>query len=133
MKTIVAISLSFLVFTQSVGLGVADILMLNKLVGHAQYHSEEYGDDFFTFFEKHYGDLKTEHQKKTKNEEKSQHEQLPFQHLNCNHLIAEVVLAGFEFQLDKSVVSYTANPHFYYQDLYSSIERASIFQPPKIA
>lgn len=106
--------------------------MLNDLVEHANYHSEEFGDDFFTFFEKHYGDLKTEHQK---NDEKgkSQHENLPFQHNHCNHLLAEVIVLSYEFPLEKSVVSYTANPHFYYQDLYSFLERASIFQPPKIA
>ena len=132
MKTIVAISLSFLVFFQSVGVSIGDIFLLNELVEHAQYHSEEFGDDFFTFFEKHYGDLKAEHNKNHK-EEKSQHEKLPFQHNNCNHLLAEGVMLGYEFPLEKSVVTYTANPHFYYQDLYSFLERVSIFQPPKIA
>lgn len=132
MKTIVAISLSFLVFFQSVGIGMADIFTLNKLVEHAQYHSEEFGDDLFTFFQKHYGELKAEHQQNHK-EEKSQHEKLPFQHNNCNHLLAGAVVIGYEFTLEKTVVSYTVNPHFYYQDLYSFLERASIFQPPKIA
>lgn len=132
MKTIVAISLSFLVFFQSVGFGMADIFTLNDLVEHAKYHSEEYGDDFLTFFQKHYGELKAEHQK-SNNEEKSQHEKLPFQHNNCIHLLAEVVVIDYEFPLEKSVVSYMVNPHFYYQDLYSFLERASIFQPPKIA
>ncbi len=132
MKIIVAISLSFLVFFQSVGLGISDIFMLKDLVEHAQFHSQEYGDDFFTFFEKHYGDLKAEHQK-IHQDEKSQHDKLPFQHNSCNHLLAEVIVLGYEFPLGKKVVSYTANPHFYYQDLYSYLERTSIFQPPKIA
>ncbi len=132
MKIIVAISLSFLVFIQSVGLGLADVFMLKDLVEHVQFHSEEYGDDFFTFFEKHYGDLKTEHQN-THNGEKSPHEKLPFQHNNCNHLLAEVIMVGYQFPIEKSVGIYTANPHYYYQDLYSFLERASIFQPPKIA
>lgn len=132
MKTIVAISLSFLVFVQSVGFGMSDIFMLKDLVEHANFHSKEYGDDYFTFFEKHYGNLKGEHQKKHQ-EEKSQHEKLPFQHNNCNHLIGEVIVFGYEFHLEKSTVSYTADPHFYYQDLYSFLERASIFQPPRLA
>ncbi|MGB3343912.1 MAG: hypothetical protein WBA61_08375 [Aequorivita sp.] len=132
MKIIVAISLSFLVFFQSVGFGVADIFMLTDLVEHVKYHSEEYGDDFLTFFQKHYGELKSEHQKSHK-EEKSQHEKLPFQHNNCNHLLAEVIVGSYEFQLEKSIVSYTATPHFYYQDLYSFLERVSIFQPPQLA
>ena len=111
---------------------MSDIFMLTDLVEHAQFHSEEYGDDFFTFFEKHYGDLKAEHQK-THKEEKSQHEKLPFQHNSCNHLVADVIVIDYVFTLEKAVVSYTANPHFYYQDLYSFLERSSIFQPPKIA
>ena len=106
--------------------------MLKDLVEHAQFHSDEYGDDFLVFFEKHYGELKTEHQK-SHQEEKSQHEKLPFQHNSCNHLLVEVIVIGYEFPLEKSVVSYPANLHFYYQDLYFFLERASIFQPPKIA
>lgn len=132
MKTIVAISLSFLVFFQSVGIGISDIFMMRNLMEHARYHSEEFGDDFFTFFEKHYGDLKTEHQRDHQ-EEKSQHEKLPFQHNNCNHLVAEVVIFAYNFPLEKCGISHTTNPHFFYQDLYSYLERVSIFQPPKTA
>lgn len=111
---------------------MSDIFLMNDLVEHAEYHSEEYGDDFFTFFEKHYGNLKAEHQK-TDKEDKSQHEKLPFQHNSCNHLVAEVVVLGFHFSLEKTVVSYTADSHFYYQDSYSYLERTSIFQPPRVA
>ncbi|MDX1783225.1 MAG: hypothetical protein R3361_03620, partial [Aequorivita vladivostokensis] len=85
MKTILAISLSFLVLVQSAGLGVNDILLLGRFVEHAEYHSENYGDDFFNFVEKHYGSLKMEHQK-NHNEEDEEHEELPFQHISCHHL-----------------------------------------------
>lgn len=111
---------------------MTDVFMLNDLVEHAQYHSDEFGDDFFTFFEKHYGDLKTEHQK-SHQDQKSQHEKLPFQHSHCNHLLAEVIVMGYEFPLEKSGVISSANTHFYYQNLYSYLERASIFQPPQLA
>lgn len=132
MKILFAISLSILVFFQSVGIGMSDFFMLNDLVEHAQFHSKEYGDDYFTFFEKHYGALKAEHLKSHK-DENSQHEKLPFQHNNCNHLITEVVVLGYDFSLKKSVISYTTKPHFYYQDLYFFLERTSIFQPPQTA
>lgn len=132
MKTIFAISLSFLIFSQSVGLSASDVFMLKDLVEHAQYHHEKFGDDFTTFFKKHYGSEKTEHQKKHK-EEKSQHEKLPFQHNNANHIVVDVIVAGYGFPLEKSVIPYIGNSHFYYQNLYSFLERASIFQPPKIA
>ncbi len=132
MKILVAISLSFLVFFQSVGLSISDIFLFSDLVEHAKYHSEEYGDDYFTFFEKHYGDLRAEHQKSNK-EENSQHEKLPFQHNSCNHLLADVIILSYKFPLKKSIVSHTTDPHFYYQNLYSYLERASIFQPPRAA
>lgn len=132
MKTVLAIPLSFLVFFQSMGVSVVDVFMLKDFVEHVQYHSEEFGDDFFTFVEKHYGDLKKEHHKNHQ-EEQSQHEKLPFQHHSSNHLLVEVVVMGYEFPLKKEVIYTTSNQHFYYQDLYSFFEKASIFQPPKSA
>lgn len=132
MKTIITLSLSFLVFFQGVGLGVSDVFMLTGFVEHAKFHSEEYGDDFFIFIEKHYGALKTEHHK-THQKEKSQHEKLPFQHNSFNHNLSEIVLINYEFALNRAISSFTTKHHFYYQDLYSFLERASIFQPPKIA
>ena len=111
---------------------MADIFLIQDLVEHAQYHSEEYGDDFLTFFEKHYGDLKSEHQTNHQ-EEQSQHEKLPFQHNCCNHLVAEVIIMDYKFTLEKTLVTYQDDPHFYYKNLYFFAERASIFQPPKIA
>ena len=118
--------------TLHVGISISDILMLKDLVEHVKYHSEEHEDDLTTFFEKHYGSLKEEHQK-TNKEEKSQHEKLPFQHNSTNHLLVDLLVFDYGFPLTKPVNSYIANSHFYYQDLYSFLERTSIFQPPKIA
>lgn len=130
MKTVVAISLSFLVFFQSVGIGVFDIIMLTDLVDHARFHSQEYGDDFFTFFEKHYGALKAEHER-THQEERPQHEKLPFQHYSFNQSLSEVVVFGHRFSLKKPFLSFIVEHHPYYQDLYFFLEKAPIFQPPK--
>lgn len=132
MRTIVAISLSFLIFFQSMGFGISDVFMLKGLVEHAKYHSEEFGDDFFTFVQKHYGDLKTEHHKTQENEQ-SQHEKLPFQHHNCNHLLVEGIVTGYHFPIEDTIVIYTSNSHYYYLDLYSFLEKTSIFQPPQFA
>lgn len=132
MKAVLVISLSLLVFFQSVGIGVSDLFMLSELIEHAKYHSEEYGDDFFTFFEKHYGDLKLEHQK-TNTEERAQHEKLPFQHNNVNHLLSEVVVPFYQLSLKKSVSLYDSKKLFYYKDLYSFLQKGSIFQPPQFA
>ena len=132
MKTFVAISLSFLVFFQSVGMDMSDIFMLSDLVEHAKLHSEEHGDDFFTFLDKHYGASKEAHQE-TAHNENHEHEKLPFQHTNCQHLLTEVAITNYEFSIKKSEGYYPTKHHFYYQDLYTFLERASIFQPPKIA
>lgn len=129
MKTVFAISLSFLIFFQSVGFGIPDVFMMKDLTEHVKYHSEEYGDTLFDFFQKHYGSLQSEHSQ----EGDPHHEKLPFQHHNCHHLIAEVILVAYEFQLKKSMVSAMVNPHFFYQDLYSFLEKTTIFQPPQLA
>lgn len=128
----VAIALSFLVFFQSAGLGMNDLFLLGRLMEHAEYHSENYGDDFFTFFEKHYGALKAEHQKDHK-EERQEHEELPFQHISCHHVLTEVVLAPFEINLQPSYLPVQKPHRFFYQNLYSSLEKTSLFQPPKSA
>ncbi|MCB0466069.1 MAG: hypothetical protein KDC78_10435, partial [Aequorivita sp.] len=125
-------SFSFLVAFQSVGFGMQDIFLLGRLVQHAEYHSENYGDDFFTFIEKHYGSLQTEHQKNHK-EEEQEHEELPFQHISCHHASTDVVLVPFEVSIVKVEIN-ARQPHvYYYQNLYSSLEKFSIFQPPKLA
>lgn len=132
MKTLVAILLSFLVFFQSVGMDISDVFMLTDLVEHAKYHSDEYGDDFFTFIEKHYGALKIEHQE-TAQGESHEHEKLPFQHNNCNHLLTEVIVINYKFSFEKSESYYPTKHQFYYKDLYNFLERVSIFQPPRFA
>ncbi len=109
---------------------MTDIFLFGRFVEHAEYHSENYGDDFFTFFEKHYGTLKIEHQK-NHNEDEQEHQELPFQHTSCNHLVAEVILTAFEIPLLKPVISSQTASNFHYQNLYSSLEKSSIFQPPK--
>jgi len=130
MKTLVAISLSLIVFSQSVGIGISDVLMVNDLLEHAKYHAQEYDDDFSSFFEKHYGALKSEHQKSNNHHP---HEKLPFQHNNCNHLLTEVVVIAYDFVIEKSVISAEVKPDVYYQNPYSFLERVSIFQPPRAA
>lgn len=132
MKILFTILLSLLVFFQSVGINISDIFMVIDLVEHAKFHAEEHGDDFFTFFEKHYGTLKAEHQKEHQ-EERSQHENLPFQHSNITPPLSEVDLADTGISLKRTLFSSTATHQFYYKDLYSFLERESIFQPPKFA
>ena len=121
MKSLFAISFSFLVLFQSVGIGMQDILLLGRLVQHAEYHSENYGDDFFTFVEKNH------------KEEEQEHEELPFQHISCHHASTDVVLVPFDISIVKVEINTQPSHSFHYENLYSSLEKFSIFQPPKFA
>lgn len=111
---------------------MSDIFLFGRFMEHAEYHSDNYGDDFSTFFEKHYGALKTEHQK-NHNEEKQEHQELPFQHISCHHITTDIVIVPFEIAIIKDDLFIEQSHTFYYQNLYSSLEKVSIFQPPKSA
>ncbi len=132
MKTGIAILLSVLVFFQSAGLGLTDIFLFGRFVEHVEYHSQNYCDDFSTFFKKHYGSLIDEHQK-NHNEEKQEHQRLPYQHSANIHMAGELILVTFEFPLLKQVVFGNNTSNFHYQNLYSSLENSFIFQPPKLS
>lgn len=108
-----------------------DVMLLGRLMEHAQCHSKEYGDDFFTFLNKHYGELKSDHAEYEKHH--SDHEKLPFQHQSCNHSITEVILTDSEFPLRKPMIITYSEPNFFYKNLYDSLENATVFQPPKMA
>lgn|SRR5690625_2408003 len=132
MKVLIAISLSFLVFFQSVGMDMSDIFMLTDFIEHAKFHSVEHGDDFFTFLDKHYGSLKAAHEE-AHQEEKSEHEKLPFQNKTNINIISEVIVEDYEFPLIKSMIYHLIKHHFYYQNHYNFLDRDSIFQPPRFA
>lgn len=130
MKILVAISLSLLVLFQSAGLCVSDFFMLKDLIEHAEYHSEEYGDNLITFFEKHYGSLKTEHQEQ-ESQEQTQHENLPFQHSTSHQLLIEGIVSDYKVTLNKNTKINKVKSHFYYENHYSFLETTSILQPPQ--
>lgn len=127
-----SILLSFLVLFQSFNLDLSDLAHIDELIEHAQFHSDKYGDNFLVFISKHYGDLEKEH-KADHQEEKEDHEELPFTHHCCSHVFTALVLNKTQLPELKTgpVADYTAN--FYYLDNYSSFEKFDIFQPPKQA
>lgn len=129
---LIAIVLSGFILIQSFHLGAEDLLQIDELIEHAQFHKQEYGDSFFVFISKHYGELKTEHSKNHQEEQKD-HEQLPFQcqghsttimaslpHNNCN------AFGVFD------IISISESD-FYYLNLYSSLHEKELLQPPKQA
>lgn len=127
-----AILLSSLLLMQSFHMTFTDLARLDDLIEHMRYHQEEFGDDLLSFFSKHYGEDKTEHQKNHK-EELPEHEQLPFQHISHVHAPQTLNFNG--------VVSLPAPPvseiqkalPFHYLPITTSLYSSGIFQPPRQA
>jgi hypothetical protein len=132
MAKILSITLSFLVLFQSFNLDLSDLAQIDELLEHAEFHSEKYGDNFLEFISKHYGELQKEHSRDHQ-EEKQEHEELPFTQHCCTHAFTAFVLTKIQLPELKTngLVDFTAN--FYYLDNYASIEKFDIFQPPKKA
>jgi hypothetical protein len=125
-----AVILSLTILIQSFNFSFSDILQLNELIEHAQFHKEKYGDDFLTFLSKHYGEDKIEHEKDHQ-EELPEHEKLPFNHqhihsIDCNSF----VLNNLDFSFEKVDFKEDKITNFYYLDIYSSIYKEGILQPP---
>ncbi|NBG64563.1 hypothetical protein [Acidiluteibacter ferrifornacis] len=132
MKRILPFILSMIILFQSMNVSAKDIIQMDEFIEHAQFHYEEYGDDLFAFISKHYGDQKEEHQKNQQHE-KSQHEQLPFNH-NLGSHTSTIFLADFiENENLSTPFAQILSPNFFYLLPAISAAAADIFQPPKIA
>ena len=118
---------------QSFGVHYDDIVQLDELIEHAQFHSEQYGDNVIVFLSKHYGELKADHQRDHQ-EEKKDHEKLPFNHSGASHIsVADVFINSYKSELNVLEFSdYTAS-NFYYQAPSSSLHSQGILQPPRIS
>lgn len=125
-----SIGLSFLVLFQSFNLDLGDLSKLDELMEHAQFHSEKYGDNFFVFLSKHYGELQEEHSQDHE-EEHNDHEELPFTNPCGSHVYSVYVVNKFQIPAisANTVADYKAN--FFYLVNYSFLEKSDIFQPPK--
>lgn len=132
MSKLVSISISFVILIQSFGISLYDLAQLDTFFEHAQFHSEQYGDNVFVFISKHYGELKTNHEKEHQ-EEKENHEQLPFNHHNCSHIssITDFVLITYREGLKTTRFSEQTETNFYYQASSSSQHSEGLFQPPQ--
>ncbi|TDT40437.1 hypothetical protein CLV90_3284 [Maribacter spongiicola] len=133
MNKLFSILLSSLIMLQSFGVHYDDIVQLDELIEHAQFHSEQYGDNVIVFLSKHYGELKADHQRDHQ-EEKKDHEKLPFNHSGASHIsVADVFINSYKSELNVLEFSdYTAS-NFYYQAPSSSLHSEGILQPPRIS
>ncbi len=132
MIKLTSIAVSLLILVQSFNIHFNDIIELDELMEHAQFHAEEYGDNFLVFISKHYGELKTEHSQKHQ-EEKEEHEQLPFQHqCNAASLSAFVLNQVTDYPVEIDLV-FDRNSNYFYQAYYHSLAQDGLFQPPRHA
>lgn len=130
MSKLFSISLSLIIVFQSIGITFIDIVQIDEFIEHAKFHSEEYGDNVFVFISKHYGKLKVDHEKQHQ-EEKEEHEQLPFQNQYVSITFFTMFLAKTEFD----IFCFTKyNPHnFYYKEPFSFLHSKDLFQPPRLS
>ncbi len=125
--------LSLLLLLQSAHITLTDLAGLDELMEHARYHQQAFGDNFITFLSKHYGDQKEDHAQKHQ-EEKPQHEQLPFQQMThmmgINAFVLRQPVLDWVLPPDPSG---DPQPNFYYfRPGYSGFQ-SGIFQPPRQA
>lgn len=129
MMKIIAIFLSNLVLLQSLHIDLKDINKINVLIEHAQFHQEKYGDSFVEFLYEHYID-----QEISENQQHQEHENLPFKegvhHFNHIDSVLELNSGLFELVLPNKIISKNT---FFYKESYTTFEKASIFQPPKLS
>lgn len=109
-------------------IGWEDIMQVDELIEHAQFHKQEYGDGFFVFLSKHYGELKTEHNKKHQ-EEQNDHEQLPFQGQVLSLTVFLLQNSLLEVETLYTVDSTESN--FHYRSSFSTLHKKGLLQPPK--
>ena len=117
---------------QSFGVHYDDIIQLDELVEHAEFHSEQYGDDIVVFLSKHYGELKADHQRDHQ-EEKKDHEKLPFNHSAPHTCVADIFISTYKSELNEIEFLDFTSSNFYYQAPTSSLHSQGILQPPRIS
>jgi hypothetical protein len=132
MFKVFAIVMSSLILVQSLRVDYDDIVQFDELIKHAQFHKMEHGDNFFVFLSKHYGELKEEHNKEHQ-EEKTDHEQLPFQCHDHLMSVTVFVLQKTFTELNEMLLFETENSNFHYQSSLSSLHKKGPLQPPKRA
>jgi len=130
MSRLMAFLLSSMILVQSVNIDSDDIMQLDELIEHAEFHLEEYGDNFFVFLSKHYGELKAEHSKKHQEEQKD-HEQLPFQCQGHVLTIMDFVLQHSLLETKSLEVPDGNETNFHYLTSLSSLHKKDLLQPPK--
>ena len=126
MKLLITSFLSLLIVLQSVSVFINIGNELKEVVTDYQLHKSKYGDDFATFWSKHFGELKEQHKAQHKKEHQPSHDQ----NIHISHI---------EFALLRSFIPYkikgnfeVKNNNFYYRSIFSEHKKTKILQPPRL-
>lgn len=133
MQKIATAFLSLFILIQSFNISFGDFLHFQDLINHYEYHQNTFGDDVYTFINKHYGELKSEHNREHQ-EEREDHEKLPFEHQHsCVHTINAFFSQNESQAIPKIVPVDQTTSYSEYHNSYSYALHSSIFQPPRKA
>jgi hypothetical protein len=127
-----SLSVSLIILMQSFGMHVNDISQMDEFIEHAQFHNEQYGDSIIVFIAKHYGELKADHAKDHQ-EEKEDHEQLPFQHQSHLSSSSSFILNSIREEFKTMELPECKEHNFHYQEPSSSLHLEGLFQPPRLS
>lgn len=128
MRCFLSISLSVLLLVQTLNFGATDVLRFGELIEHARLHSNEYGDSFLDFLNKHYGSSRKDHLASHEG-----HENLPFRHDQPQTTANLFVLVIFEAPELRTLPISHQSLNYFYTNTYTSLENQKIFQPPRPA
>tara|TARA_B100001109_G_scaffold254410_1_gene254038 strand:- start:3606 stop:3947 length:342 start_codon:yes stop_codon:yes gene_type:complete len=109
---------------------LGDLTKLDELIEHAAYHQEEFGDDWFAFFQKHLGSEKEKH---LHEEHPEEHEKLPHHDHLCSTVLSVVILQEEKKSLNFTKSFSKEKKTINYIEHYSFLAPTDIFQPPKQA
>jgi hypothetical protein len=129
-KVSLSILLSALVLLQGLNLHLKDLFELSDLIEHLEMHQSSYGDDLYSFLDKHYGVKRSEHDLQG-HRDGGDHDRLPFKDkASCSTISHLVILPGID---SRKVVcdAMPEVPYFHYQENYSFLNQTDIFQPPR--
>lgn len=132
MSKLFSIILSTVILLQSIGMHADDLVQIDEFITHSQFHSEQYGDNVLVFISKHYGELKAVHDQEHQ-EEKEDHEKLPFQHQSHTISVMDVTLNSALSDFNNLVFLEFKTFDFYYSARLSSPYTDGILQPPRLA
>ncbi|WP_291864644.1 hypothetical protein [Maribacter sp.] len=133
MIKLVSIVTSLLILIQSFQFSFVELMEMDELIEHAEFHANEYGDNFLVFLSKHYGELKAEHDK-TSHGEKKEHEELPFQHAaHAPSLSVFVITYSSNYNTPSFLEQEYKTTNYHYIDSHSIYKKEGLLQPPRQA